>query len=156
MPLHLGHCVWGGKARTTGPQHLPHPRGFIPCHSSSQIQGGHLSMLRRVADRLKQRSPSALTAMGLVMVVAIGAADRRTPAEMSFAIFYLVPILFVTWFAGRRAGIFIAVACGLAWFAADEMQTTAAWKSFIPYWNLMSRSAAFLAVAYSLSLVKTL
>jgi len=113
-------------------------------------------MLRRVADWLNQRSPSTLTVMGLVMAAVVGVADRRTPAELSFAIFYLVPILFVTWLAGRRAGVFIAVACGIAWFAADLTQPVATWKSFIPYWNLMSRTAVFLAVAFILSLVKAL
>ena len=53
-------------------------------------------------------------------------------------------------------GIFVAVVCGIAWFAFDQTQPATAWKSFIPYWNLMGRTAVFLAVAFILSLVKAL
>ena len=113
-------------------------------------------MVSSPADWLKQRSPWTLTAVGLVLVIAVGVADRLAPADMSLAIFYLVPILFVAWFAGRREGMFIAVACGMAWFAADLTQPATVWKSFIPYWNTVTRTAMFLAVAFILALVKSL
>lgn len=113
-------------------------------------------MLNGLANWLKRRSRTALTAAGLVMVIAIGAVDRLTPAEMIFAIFYLVPILFVTWFAGRRAGVFIATASGITWLVVNLMLETPGWKPFIPYWNALSAMGVFLAVVFLLSAVKAL
>src|SRR5205085_12354137 len=95
-------------------------------------------MFRRMASWLKRRSRAALTVAGLAMVIAIGAVDRLTPVEMIFAIFYLLPILFVTWFAGRTAGIVLAVASGITWLIVNLMVETPGWKPFIPYWNAIS------------------
>lgn len=110
----------------------------------------------RIIAWLDQRSKLALTATGLVLVIVIGVVDRFTPAEMIFAIFYLVPILFVTWFAGKRAGVFIAVASGVTWLVVDLLLATPGWKPFIPYWNALSGLVVFLAVVTLLSAVKAM
>jgi PAS domain S-box-containing protein len=113
-------------------------------------------MFGSIVDWLERRSKVSLTATGLVLVVLIGAVDRVTPAEMIFAIFYLIPITFVTWFAGRNAGLLIAFASGITWLVVNLLLAAPAWKPFIPYWNALSGLVVFLGVVLLLSAVKTL
>jgi len=113
-------------------------------------------ILGNIIDWLKRRSKVTLTAAGLILVVLIGAVDRLTPAEMLFVNFYLVIILFVTWFAGRRAGVFIAVVSGITWLVVNLLQATPGWRPFIPYWNALSGLVVFLGVVFLLSTVKAL
>jgi PAS domain S-box-containing protein len=94
--------------------------------------------------------------MGLVLVAVVGVTDWFTPPGMSFAMLYLVPVAFVTWFASKRAGILIAVVCAITWHWADLKLLLEAWKTFIPYWNLISRTGVLVACAFILSMVKTL
>ena len=113
-------------------------------------------MFGNLVDWLERRPKASLTAAGLVLVVLIGAVDRVTPAEMIFAIFYLIPITFVTWFAGRNAGILIAFASGITWLVVNLMLATPGWKPFIPYWNALSGLLVFLGVVFLISTVKAL
>ena len=113
-------------------------------------------MLGTIDDWLKQRSKLSLTITGLILVAVIGIIDRLTPAEMLFVNFYLAVILFVAWFAGRRAGVFLAVVSGIIWLVVNLLQATPEWKPFIPYWNAVSALVVFLAVVFLLSAVKEL
>ena len=113
-------------------------------------------MFGNLVDWLKRRSKISLTVAGLILVVLIGAVDRLTPAEMLFVNFYLVIILVVTWFAGRSAGVFIAVVSGITWLVVNLLQATPGWRPFIPYWNALSALVVFLAVVFLLSAIKSL
>ncbi len=113
-------------------------------------------MLAGIVNWFNRRSKTSLTVSGLVAVAVIGAVDRLTPAEMLFVNFYLVIILLVTWFAGRNAGIFLAVVSATIWLVVNLLQATPGWKPFIPYWNALSALVVFLAIVFLLSAVKSL
>lgn len=114
------------------------------------------SMFGNLIDWLDRRPKATVTAAGLVLVVLIGAVDRVTPAEMIFAIFYLIPITFVAWFAGRNAGVLIAFASGITWLVVNLLLATPGWKPFIPYWNALSGLVVFLGVVFLVSTIKAL
>ncbi len=113
-------------------------------------------MSRSVIHWLEQRSRVALTAAGLLVVLIVGTMDHLTPASMSFAILYLVPVLIVTWFAGRGAGAVIACASAIAWLIVNREQADPRMPAFIPYWNAISGLVVFLAVVVLMSVVKAL
>ncbi len=56
----------------------------------------------------------------MVFGALIGLAEYSLGAEISLAVFYLVPIAFVAWFAGRDAGAFMAIPSVLIWSAATK------------------------------------
>ena len=91
---------------------------------------------------------------GLFSVVVLGIIDKITGSEISFSIFYLIPIIFVTWFSNRWVGIFISGASAIAWLMADLMagQIYSLW--IIPYWNSIMRFGIFLVNVYILSRLK--
>ena len=97
----------------------------------------------------------ALAAASFATVIAIGAIDYYSPAEMSFAIFYLLPIMFVTWRAGRRAGACVSIASAVMWLVVSLAQVMPGLESFT-YWNAASGLFVFLAVVFLLSEVKAL
>ncbi len=91
---------------------------------------------------------------GLFLVVVFGIIDEITGSEISFSIFYLIPILFVTWFSDRWVGIFISGASAIAWLMADLMAGRIYSRWIIPYWNSIMGFCIFLINVYLLSKLK--
>jgi signal transduction histidine kinase len=101
----------------------------------------------------RQAKPTIILA-GFAVILLIGAADYLTGHRITPAIFYILPIFTVTWFAGKRAGI--AAAClSAAIQLAIELRLGEA-PAAIPYLNLLARLGVFLVVVYLLSTVKKL
>jgi hypothetical protein len=85
------------------------------------------------------------------MVAMWGLTDFVTGYEIAFSIFYLAPVAFVTWFAGKRAGLTIALLSATVWLAAD----VAAGHSFphvlVPFWNAAVRLGFFIVTVVLLN-----
>jgi signal transduction histidine kinase len=88
------------------------------------------------------------------MVILLGTADYFTSVEYSFAIFYLLPITFVTWFTSKRYGLVFAIISSLAWLNADMQAVARYMNPTAPYWNAVVRFGLFLVVVYLLSMLK--
>ena len=58
-----------------------------------------------VFEFLHTRSSRFIWILGIMLVIIIGSLDFITGSEVSFSIFYLIPIVIVTWFIGHRAGM---------------------------------------------------
>jgi diguanylate cyclase (GGDEF)-like protein len=86
-----------------------------------------------------------------VLLGAMGAIDMLTGAEISWSVFYLLPIVQVTWYAGFGLGSLTALAAALVWLAADRYDSLPYSHALIPYWNMAVRLAFFLLVAYLLA-----
>jgi len=60
-------------------------------------------MHRRISQSSKIiRSRPSVIALGFISGFGVGVADYLTDVEMSLVIFYLVPVAFVTWYAGPK------------------------------------------------------
>jgi signal transduction histidine kinase len=93
-----------------------------------------------------------VTTVALVLVATIGCADYLTGLEVSFSIFYLLPIIFVTWFVGPRPGYLLSVLSAIAWLANDHWLVAHAYSHpLIPYWNAGVRLGFFSLVTLILS-----
>jgi diguanylate cyclase (GGDEF)-like protein len=103
---------------------------------------------------LEKRSGFFLAASGAVVVILIGIAVHLTGAETSFSIFYFFPIMLVTWYAGRTAGILIAAFSAVTWLVADLATGRRYSHPAIPYWNMTARLVFFLIVLVILSRLK--
>ena len=114
-----------------------------------------LNMAQSTGKGPKRGQNLALAAASFATVIAIGAIDYYSPAEMSFAIFYLLPIMFVTWRAGRRAGVCVSIASAVMWLVVSLAQVMPGLESF-SYWNALSGLFVFLAMVFLLSEVKAL
>jgi diguanylate cyclase (GGDEF)-like protein len=103
---------------------------------------------------LNKRGSFFWTTIGIVGVAGIGLADYLTGWELSFSIFYLIPIVLVTWFSGRNLGLVMSVASTIVWFSADILSEQTYSQPIIPFWNAGVRLAFFILVSLLLPALK--
>ena len=102
-----------------------------------------------------EKEPGFASAMlGLSLVGLLGLLDYWTGPQLSLEFFFLIPVSLVVWFAGRRAGVLIAVLSAVAWFTADTASRTSMLASPIPYWNALMKLGFLVAVAWILPALK--
>jgi diguanylate cyclase (GGDEF)-like protein len=82
----------------------------------------------------------------LALLLAISVIDAGAPKEISFSVFYFVPVVWAAWFAGRGAGITVAVLASLAWGAMDMLAGLSASAPAVAIWNELVRLGLFLLV----------
>jgi len=92
----------------------------------------------------------AALAVGALMVAVLGVIDYATGSEISFSVFYLAPVLYVTWYGGFRAGFFVALASAAAWGIIDVAAGARYSIWLIPMWNAATRLGFFLVAAWLL------
>lgn len=111
-------------------------------------------MIRNVIHVIQRQPKSLLTTLGFVLVLCLGVIDSLTGPEFSFAVFYLLPVLWTAWFADRRAGIAVSIAGAATWLAMDLLAGATYSHPAIPYWNATTRLIFFLAVGVLVSALK--
>jgi diguanylate cyclase (GGDEF)-like protein len=83
---------------------------------------------------------------GGVLVVLIGVADYLAGQEISFLIFYALPIVAVGWRAGRVPAVTVASVASLAWLSSHAIGLG---RGELPLlmWNWLNRTFIFLVAA---------
>ena len=80
----------------------------------------------------------------LLLVALLGLVDWLTGSQISFSIFYLVPVAIASWLVGRWAGIGLSALCAAVWAVADLAGGSHYSHPLIPVWNAMMRGGFFL------------
>jgi len=93
---------------------------------------------------------------GFIFVAGVGVADILTESEFSFSLFYLIPIVLVTWFCGRNLGFVISVASAGMWFLSNVFEGHSYSQPIIRYWNAIVRLGFFVLVTLLLPALKAL
>jgi signal transduction histidine kinase len=102
--------------------------------------------LMKIVEYLNRKPHTTLVLMGLVMVIYIGELDYVTGPMVALMDFYLIPIIFVAWFVGRWAGVFIALASALIWYGAKTLDPGSVVKPWLLLWNTIQRLGLFASV----------
>jgi signal transduction histidine kinase len=110
--------------------------------------------MAKVQEYLVRWSRTSWMVMGLVLTTLLGGIDYLTGPELSFSIFYLIPISLLAWQVGRRAGIAISIVSAASWLAADLLSGRPYAHPTVPYWNTVVRLGFFLITTYALSTAK--
>ena len=101
-----------------------------------------------VFDRLSK--PFVILACaGLIGIVGI--LDYLTGYEISFGIFYFLPIFLATLALGRRAGVAVSLLCAVVFFFADYLYRQSYPHPLILYWNSAVYLGFFLIVVFAVS-----
>lgn len=104
-----------------------------------------------IFDYLSNKSKLFITSLGIFISLLLGIIDYSTGHDFSPLIFYLIPILFVAWFAGRRFSVIIAVIC-LSALLVDEIQIDGTGVHFLMLlWNSIWRAGFFAIAIYLLT-----
>ncbi len=83
-----------------------------------------------------------------LLIAILGVTDFITGYEISFSIFYFIPVLIATWFLSRSSAVLIAIFCAVVWYFADVYSGHLYSNFLIPAWNAMMRLGVFICVAY--------
>jgi diguanylate cyclase (GGDEF)-like protein len=103
---------------------------------------------------LEKKGKSFWIVTGFVSIGVVGILDFLTGYELSFSLFYLIPIVLVTWFAGRGFGIVASIASSFIWLI-----TNVAGKLYshpvIYVWNTLIGFGFFLVATFLLAALRT-
>lgn len=82
----------------------------------------------------------------LFLVFLIGIIDFRTGYEISFSLFYLIPIGIISWLTNCTLGIVTSLISAITWMLADIATGHQYSKFIIHYWNTGIRLGFFIIV----------
>jgi len=109
---------------------------------------------QRLSESLRS-SPASLSFLApLITALVLCFVDYLTDWEFSFFVFYAIPILLGVWWVGRKAGYWLALICGILWWAANY--DSHPYETVPGYlWAAMSRVIFFCLVCYAATAVLT-
>ena len=101
------------------------------------------------------KCPSRVIVLLAVLSLGLTALlDHLTSYEISFSLFYLVPVALVAWYGGKRVGMTMAVLAACTWFVIDQVAGHVYSSNLIAIWNALVRLGFFVITAYLLILLK--
>lgn len=110
-------------------------------------------MKARLIKFFNGRSNSFILLSGFLLVLLLGTIDYLG-GDLSFLIFYLVPVSMVTWFVGRKAGFFISTVSAVIWMISDVTGVSSYQHPVISYWNAIVKVGFFFVFTYILAALK--
>ncbi len=108
----------------------------------------------RLNGFFEKKTRLASIILGSALVGIIGYIDSVTGREISYAVFYLIAVCYITWFAGRLPGVLASIASALICFFDEYTGTGLNEHPITPYWNAGGMLGIFLIVMYLLSEIK--
>ncbi len=118
--------------------------------SVRNVQSGPSKSLRKVNKFLSALTGAQLATCSLLLVALIGLIDYITGYELSFSIFYLIPIAASAWYSGASLGNSVCLLAATTWLAVEQTSGHTYANSLIPLWNAAVRLGFFVIVTYLL------
>lgn len=104
--------------------------------------------MKEAAHRFLSNQPAWLIgAISMLGVAFIGTIDAASGYELSFSIFYAIPVAFCAWYAGRRTGMLVCLASAVAWLLADQVAGHVYSHPSMLFWNAGVRLGFFVIIA---------
>ena len=75
--------------------------------------------LQKLFEALEKGKPGLWIAVGFITVALLGALDALTGNEISFSLFYLIPIVMVTWAVNQKTGLLMSFVSALTLSGAE-------------------------------------
>jgi diguanylate cyclase (GGDEF)-like protein len=91
--------------------------------------------------------------IALLLILGIGITDYLISIELSLSIFYLVPIVLVTWFINGKNGFWFSGISAIAWLMG-YLHTSYYQYFWLPYWNTFVRFGFFTIITHLLNKLK--
>ena len=106
----------------------------------------------RISTFFGDRPPPFIFAFGVVFCLVVSLLDYVSWSGISIGLFYLMPIVLITWHLSRRAGVVIAISATIAGVASDVLSDPS--SDLVSYWNGLVRLGVFIALATLISALK--
>lgn len=111
----------------------------------------------RFLDGLFAGKPEWFVALICLLILAVTAlVDYATGTEISFFIFFGIPLVLSSWYGSTRLGYLFCILAIISWMLVDVLNRHFYSQHWIFYWNSGVRLAFFLLVAYWTSSIRSL
>lgn len=105
---------------------------------------------------IDRSSPVILWAIAILTLCLLGGIDFYTGFELSFAVFYIIPVALAAWGISRNAGFVLSVASAGMWLTVNQLAGETFSHPAIGYWNALTRLGFLLLVSALLAEVRLL
>jgi len=95
-----------------------------------------------------------VTIGALLAIALLGVLDWRTGPLFSITIFYVIPVGFVAWYAGRNVAMILSFLCIVIWLIADFNTLGTRVPVGIDLWNGFASLVLLLLISYTLATTK--
>ena len=102
----------------------------------------------------EKRSKPFWVTTGMLFIIVLGAIDYFSGYEISFSLFYLIPIFLVVWFVDERAGLVLSCVSAITWLIADYAAGLKYSHPSIYIWNTLLRLGFYFVVTWLGSTLK--
>lgn len=92
--------------------------------------------------------------LAMIQIIVLGIIDYYTGFEISFSVFYLVPVTMAAWYGEKRLAIVVSIISALTWQFSNELAGETFHYFLIPFWNASTRLGFFIIVATLLTKLK--
>jgi diguanylate cyclase (GGDEF)-like protein len=106
------------------------------------------------ASFFEKRSKAFWVITGIAFVILLGIIDYRTGYEISFSLFYLIPVFGAVWYVNGRWGLVLSSVSALTWFIADYSAGLSYSHPSIYVWNTALRLGFYFVVTGLVSTLK--
>jgi K+-sensing histidine kinase KdpD len=96
-------------------------------------------------------APSVQLTVVIAAIAMLGVLDWVTGYELSFFVFYFIPIAFAAWYLGLFATVLAAVLSGMSWFFADLFAGHHYSAMLYEVWSATTRFASFITIGWAVS-----
>ncbi len=100
--------------------------------------------MTKIILHLEKASKPFWITLGVILLFLVALLDFSTGVELSFSIFYLIPIFLFTWTINGNIGIAVACISAGIWLTIEVISGPQYLNSFIYFWNAIIRLGFFL------------
>jgi len=108
-------------------------------------------MLSRIDQWLCAQRVATRRLLTLLLLMLVGTLDHHLGAEVSTALFYLLPVLFAGWYLRPPTGLLTAVTAAALWGLNDYSSSPLYSSALIALWNSLVRLVIFTLIAQLLA-----
>ena len=114
-----------------------------------------MSMMNMITA-LEKAGKAFWVTIGLILLGLVALLDYLTGYELSFSLFYLIPIALFSWFVNRRLGVVISFISAVLWLLVDILAGVRYSHPSIYLWNTLIRLSFFNLTVLLIGLGKAL
>ena len=107
--------------------------------------------LKELFETIEKGSPLLWTIIGLAIIGLLGILDYLTGNELTLSLFYLIPIVVVTWAAGHQTGLFMSFMSALILLYAEIAAGQTYSHPIFYILNTLLRALFYVVVVYLVS-----
>jgi diguanylate cyclase (GGDEF)-like protein len=104
--------------------------------------------IKRIFEILEDDHPILWTLVGIGSISLLGVIDTLTGNDITFSLFYLAPIVVVTWAVNRMLGLLMSLLSALILLSAEIAGGQVYARPSVYIWNTMIRAVFYIIVTY--------